>query len=324
MITFSDIDALPKAHREEVHLGRAVNVKRLQDLIGKGVQDRSISARDPLLTSLAIFSVLDWMPFWYSENSTYTRQDAADAIDDILTHGVIRRDVPESVMPPPPDFGPLLQALKPADKRAEKRDRLLRIATESFNLRGVVGSSLEQIAKDAGVSRGAFYYHAHDKAELLYLCLKRACRVETEMLAYLLRFKPKINDPIEQAVTMESYLLHLVTMVHASTCGPKISFHNVPYLSAKQSADFKAMNLTLSKENEARYVEAVASGVFRTLDTHFVQEIGAGLRNHLPAWSRLTAAYAGGDIADNHAALFLFGMKPRHGTTVSTRRGQQT
>ena len=311
MITFSDIDALPKAHRDAVHEGRARNVGLLSELVAGGVADGSIAPRDPLLTSLAVFSVLDWMPFWYSESSYYTRQDAAEAIDDILTHGVLRRDILERAPEPPPDFAPLSQALTPRDRRAAKRDRLLKIATESFNRRGVVGSSLEQIASDASVSRSAYYYHASDKTQLLYLCLERACRVETQGLDFLLRSTTEIDDPVVRAVAMETHVLHFSAMLHASPHGPKISFHDVPFLSPEQLQAFAAMNRALSTRNEARYVEAIRSGVFRPLDSHFVQEIGAGLRNHLPAWSRLTRAYADTEVAGNHAALFLYGLKPR-------------
>lgn len=311
MITFTDIDALPKAHREAVHAGRARNVERLQALVARGHADGSIAPRDPFLTSLGVFSVLDWMPFWYSEKSYYTRQDAADAIDDILTHGVLRRDVPEAPPPPPPAFAPLLQMLAPPNRRAAKKDRLLQVATESFNLRGVVGSSLEQIASDAGVSRSAYYYHASDKTELLYLCLERACRIETEALDFLLRSTEGIADPVRRAAAAEAYLLHLIIMLQGSAYGPKIGFHNVPYLSPGRRDAFDAMNRALSARNEQRYVDAIRAGVLRPLDSHFVQEIGAGLRNQIPAWSRLTAAYEGAGIAESHAALFLYGLKTR-------------
>ena len=311
MITFSDLDALPRNHREVVHDARAGNVAMLRAIIEQGVADGSIAPCDPFLTSLAIFSVLDWMPFWYSESSYYTRQEAAETLDDMLTHGVLRRDVAEAAPPPRRDLSPLLDGVHDGSRRASKRDRLLRIATESFNLRGVVGSSLEHIAADAGVSRGAYYYHARDKNTLLYLCLERAYLTETKLLALLLDNAPRSGDAIRDASDFEFDLLRGVAALHESQRGPKISFHNVPFLTASQRDSLLALDRVLVGRNRGRYDRAVASGAFRTLDTLFIQEVGAGLRNLIPSWSRLTADRDLQSVADGLTRLFLFGLKPR-------------
>ena len=311
MITFSDLDALPRAHRDIIHDARTGNVAMLRSVIEGGVADGSIATCDPALTSVAIFSVLDWMPFWYSESSYYTRQEAAETLDDILTHGIVRRDVLEIPPPPRGDIMSLLDGLDKRDKRAAKRDRLLRIATESFNLRGVVGSSLEHIAADAGVSRGAYYYHARDKNTLLHLCLKRAYTTEAILLELMLDRATTSASKVEEAVTFEFDLLRAVTALHRSRHGPKISFHNVPFLTRAQRDELHAVDRALVGRNRGRYEEAVASGVFRKLDTLFIQEVGAGLRNSIPAWPRFTAGVEPEAVADSSTRLFLFGLKPR-------------
>lgn len=315
MITFSDIDALPRAHREIVHDARMGNVTMLRGVIEQGIDDGSIARCDPFLTSLAIFSVLDWMPFWYSEKSYYTRQEAAEILDDILTHGIVRRDIPETPPPATRDVMSLLASLAKSDKRASKRDRLLRIATESFNLRGVVGSSIDQIAADAGVSRGAYYYHARDKNTLLHLCIKRAYNIETTVLNLLIEQPPTSIDKIEAAIWFEFDLLRAVTALHHSHYGPKISFHNLPFLTPAQRADLQTVDRLLVGRNMGRYRQAISEGIFRPLDTLFIQEVGAGLRNNIPAWSRFTAHTDPATVADSSTRLFLFGLKPRERET---------
>lgn len=311
MITFSDLDALPRAHRDIINDARTGNVAMLRGVIEQGIDDGSIAPCDAFLTSLAIFSVLDWMPFWYSESSYYTRQEAAETLDDILTHGIVRRDVAETQPPGRIDVMPFFDRLDGSDKRVAKRDRLLRIATESFNLRGVVGSSLEHIAADAGVSRGAYYYHASDKNTLLHLCLKRAYTTEAVLLEMLLERPPTATDKVEQAVQFEFQLLRAVTALHRSRHGPKISFHNVPFLTPAQRDDLQAVGSALVARNRGRYDKAISDGLFRAVDTLFVQEIGAGLRNSIPAWSRFTGDLDPETVADNSSRLFLFGLKPR-------------
>ncbi|WP_113369787.1 TetR family transcriptional regulator [Rhizobium sp. SYY.PMSO] len=50
---------------------------------------------------------------------------------------------------------------------ARTREEVLTAAAEIFYENGVSGSSLEKIAKRAGVTRGAIYWHFKDKAEVL-------------------------------------------------------------------------------------------------------------------------------------------------------------
>ncbi len=58
-------------------------------------------------------------------------------------------------------------------KRRTSRDRILAIATMHFAKLGYLGTSLEAVVKDAGVSRGALYHHFADKHDLFRLvCLK--------------------------------------------------------------------------------------------------------------------------------------------------------
>lgn len=103
MVLFTDIDALEKNKSEVVHLKRYENAKKLAAIIRRGVKEGSICSDNPILTAIAIFSILDWAPFWLSENEHYTYQDAIEGIDDIITHGVYRRDIPRLDTPEAPN-----------------------------------------------------------------------------------------------------------------------------------------------------------------------------------------------------------------------------
>jgi len=315
MITFSDVDALPKVHRETIRVGRIRNADRLASIIEAGVQDGSIARCNPFLTSLAIFSVLDWMPSWYTESRHYTRQEAADWLDDIIVHGIVRRDHPETRLAgSAEEFASLVRTLASADRRTAKRDRLLRFATASFNQRGVVGSSIEQIAQDAGVSRSAYYYHAKDKTTLLYLCLMRAYENEHAALDDITRAAAQLNDGIPAVIHVETRILRAVEFLHNSSHGPKISFHNVPYLAPEQHRRILARNSDIVARNHQRYRDAIDAGVFRKLDLSFIQEVGAGMRNNIPTWAEVARQRGHGALAETYARVFLFGLKPRRVT----------
>jgi AcrR family transcriptional regulator len=59
-----------------------------------------------------------------------------------------------------------------AEKRAQTRRHLLDAAREVFGRRGFHGASLEEIAEEAGYSKGALYYNYRTKEELFLALLE--------------------------------------------------------------------------------------------------------------------------------------------------------
>lgn len=62
---------------------------------------------------------------------------------------------------------------KPAAGAAEEaaestRDRVLRVATELFSRNGYHGTGMTELGEEAGLQRGALYYHIGSKEQLLY------------------------------------------------------------------------------------------------------------------------------------------------------------
>ena len=78
-----------------------------------------------------------------------------------------------------------------------------------------------------------------------------------------------------------------------------------------------ALTLATPPEKPARSLtritgENLLTGVtIGNLSPAFAQEIGAGLRNSIPAWSRFTGSLDPETVADGSTRLFLFGLKPR-------------
>jgi AcrR family transcriptional regulator len=61
------------------------------------------------------------------------------------------------------------------ERRQQTRDAVLAAAGRVFAKRGFHGASLDAIAEDAGVTRGAVYYNFADKEELFLELLDRRC-----------------------------------------------------------------------------------------------------------------------------------------------------
>src|SRR5215467_3805293 len=58
------------------------------------------------------------------------------------------------------------------EKREPSRKQLMAAAIDCFARLGYQGTSIERIARDAGVTKGAVYYHFRDKEELLFEAVK--------------------------------------------------------------------------------------------------------------------------------------------------------
>jgi AcrR family transcriptional regulator len=82
-------------------------------------------------------------------------------------------------------------------ERAElTRESILDAATQVFFKRGVARSSLEEVAKAAGVTRGAVYWHFRDKLDLFAAIEERLRAPQEAQLIELTRSSPR--DPLAE------------------------------------------------------------------------------------------------------------------------------
>jgi AcrR family transcriptional regulator len=88
------------------------------------------------------------------------------------------------------------RTLTRGEKQAETRTALLRSAAKLFRTRGLQGTSVDQIAQDAGYTKGAFYSNFSSKEELYLVMLDERF---AEQLDALDRRLSGTDDPNAQA-----------------------------------------------------------------------------------------------------------------------------
>jgi TetR/AcrR family acrAB operon transcriptional repressor len=69
---------------------------------------------------------------------------------------------------------------KTKEEASQTRDAVLEAALKAFSKKGYSGTSLETVAAEAGMTRGAIYWHFKNKFELLNAVLQE-CRIKTEI-----------------------------------------------------------------------------------------------------------------------------------------------
>src|SRR5262245_6534728 len=61
--------------------------------------------------------------------------------------------------------------------QADRRERVLDEAARQLNAKGVLLTSLAEIAAKLGVTRGAMYYYVADREDLVFQCYRRAAEI---------------------------------------------------------------------------------------------------------------------------------------------------
>lgn len=301
----SEVGALRPAWAGKVRRTQRGNIMILQNMVADGIRDGSVVPSNPFLTGIAVLSVVEWMAFWYTSRLPYTIDDVISTIEDVLLNGVTPADVtPIHVDPITPAFPPQ-PAPNPFDRTAmteAKLEQFLRVAMESFNQVGVHATSIDQCAARLNLTKGAFYYYFRDKEELLYLCYKRALRLNWQAARHL-----TTDDPVEREILWRRSLFER----HISEYGPFPTYHHVTFLHEGHQEEILDELMRQQQTDVGIVRKAMDTGSYRPMEAFLVEKVRAGLTNWFPTWYSADGRATPTDVADNHSHVFLYGLRPR-------------
>lgn len=280
-----EIAALKGAHREEIERDYIAMFKRLRQYIRDGVAAGSMRACEPTSTARAILGSLDWTFSWLHSVPI----DAVEAIArdawDILAGGIaadpgarapVKVRLTDNAAHPPGGFNR-------EEQNRLKQEAFYKTGTRFFNRQGFAGTSLDEIAKQLDVSKGAFYYHIKNKEDLLYHCYVRSLDILERIHADAAAAG---GTGLEKA---ESICLRTF-LVQNSTEGPLIRYNTVIALPMARRRNILKRT---DKANE-RFGQFLAEGIddrsVRPINTFVAQQLIAGAINaamDLDLWRRI-------------------------------------
>jgi AcrR family transcriptional regulator len=76
----------------------------------------------------------------------------------------------------------------------ERKDAVLQAALDEFCVRSYEEASLNSILKNAGISKGSFYYHFKDKKDLYFYMLKSAVEAKWTFIRNRLETQPDVSS----------------------------------------------------------------------------------------------------------------------------------
>ncbi|MDD3181634.1 MAG: TetR family transcriptional regulator [Alphaproteobacteria bacterium] len=165
-------------------------------------------------------------------------------------------------------------ARRTKEEAAKTRSLILKTAEKQFYLRGVLQTSLQEIAVAAGVTRGAIYWHFRDKADLLWSLADDVFMPHEDLMDRLVACES--DDPL--ALLYE----HTIASVNAITNNPS---RRRIFTILTQRCEYVEELGKLNRRNHAMRDRLLAR-----LVALFDQIEKKGLL--APAWGPLTAAMA--------------------------------
>jgi len=156
---------------------------RLAHLLETGYRQGVLRACDIEVNARVILSLVTWAPLakpWASTLESMTTERLRAAVMTTVFDGL------SSTRSHLPNYRPLdLSALAPQavsafDRdaaTAAKREALLRVASRSFNRKGIDATSLDEIAAQLGTTKRTFHHHIGSKQDVVSACYERAFRI---------------------------------------------------------------------------------------------------------------------------------------------------
>lgn len=183
---------------------------------------------------------------------------------------------------------------------------LLTVAAEVFTVRGYDGTSMEDLARAAGLSKSSLYHHVPSKEHLLGLALDRALE---PLLALLetdgARTGPavvRLEHVVRGVVGVLADRLPYVTLllrVHGNTATERAA------LQRRRDFDHAVAGLV---------AEAAHDGDVRAdLDPGVAARLVSGMVNSVVEWYRPGGPVDAGGLADHVVGLALDGLRARPG-----------
>jgi AcrR family transcriptional regulator len=280
-----EVASLKAEHREVLEEEYRRLLRRLIDLLNRGIEAGRIRPCNPVVTIRAIVGALDWSFYWLYEMPREQARGVVNVLRDLLTHGLLSS--PDGAAAGDAATIPPLPAEDEAfDREAQnrlKQEAFLKAGTRCFNQKGFSGTSLDEIAEQLQVSKGAFYYHFANKEALLTQCFDYTLDQLEQVVARI----EQLEAP--PAAKLEAACRHIFVLQNSDQ-GPLVHFNAITALppEVRQRLLGRLASVHATLEN---YVALAAEArQFRDIPPGIVIQLLTGALNaamDLDAWQAI-------------------------------------
>ncbi len=189
------------------------------------------------------------------------------------------------------------------ERQREKRNILIREAGAAFGRNGFYSTTLDDVAKNIGITKAAIYYYFKDKNEILYECHKLAIKIARNAINEA--EKNGHNGYEKLTMTIRGYIVGITTELD--------NFSVLVDLSALRPRERKVVVYFRDRfETRMRKFveEGIKDGSILPCEPKFAIFAIMGAVSWVPSWYSPDGELTGEEIADSLIKLFSDGIQP--------------
>jgi AcrR family transcriptional regulator len=297
----TEIPILAPEQRKEIEARVDRHFNTLLGFIQRGVEDGSITECAPIPTTQAFLSLINWSYVWYGRTPLEKRAASIEQLIGLIMHGITARPYPLGNI----EFPELHKSLPAGFDRQEqnelKRIAFLRAGSMMFNQRGYMGTSLDEIASQLEVTKGAFYYHIKNKEDLLFQCFKRTLELENQMIELASSAGKNGAGKIELVMR---YLFN----IQNNDEGPLIRYRSLPSMNPNHRHEILQMTEGTSERLGTLIAEGINDGSIRDVDPSIVEKAVAGAVDAMPGIAKRMQVADNSKVSADYLQLFFNGI----------------
>jgi AcrR family transcriptional regulator len=264
-----EIPTLKAEHRREVEDRVAAHFDTFLDFVRRGIEDRSITPCEPIPTVQAFRALVNWSYVWFGQVPVDEREEVVEQLIDLVKNGISSVNYHFHDMEFPEGEELLLSGFNREQQNQLKRNAFMRMGATMFNERGYGGASLDELARELDVTKGAFYYHIQSKEDLLYQCFRHMLELETETVE-------DVSGSGRNGAEKIEYVLRRLIHIQHGEDGPLIGYRSLLSLSEDRRREILRETRRLADALGAFIGQGIADKSLRQVNPQVIEHAIAG------------------------------------------------
>jgi len=201
-----------------------------------------------------------------------------------------------------PPASPWAGRRRPREQKALKREAVILAAARAFRTRGYHNASLDDLARDLGVTKPTLYLYVPGKEAMLFECFR----------AGLAQIQASLEECERAPVLARERLFAFIRGYAAAIVGDFgwcMLRAEDQHLGAALSRRIKLLKIGIDRRMRALIEAGVADGSIRECDTKMTAFALAGALNWMGHWYREDASLNPQEIADRFIDVFNVGLR---------------